>query len=535
MKTTTSNTLINYSLNPYTGNWTKFEAAHLLRRALFGPSYTDIVLAETDGLLTTIQKLFTVTPNNSEPLTYSDKETVAAFGTPWVNSPYIDSNGELFSARFDSLASWTFQRIFLSGYNIQEKMALFWQNHFGVNADAEPSATYKLHRIYYNNSIGNFKQIVKDVTVNPAMLSFLNGETNEKNAPNENYARELLELFTLGKGAQVATGDYTTYTEYDIAQGAKILSGWRNRMWSDEPGGSISYFQANRHDETSKTLSSRFGSVTITNAGDQEYKNFIDVIFNHPEIGKHLCRRLYRWFVNYEITPEVETNIINPLAQLLITSNFEVEPVLKKLLSSQHFFDIGLRGTIIKNPVEYIFSFLKPTITPPNFDLETTYKMYLNIHWGTDNLGLHYFAPPSVGGWTAYYQAPSFSQLWANSFYIKRRFQYAAWFLLYGGVTVNGNSFKANTLNFLNTLSEPRNPVKVIEDIGYVFAPKGFSIEIQTMLKSILTNGLPDFEWTVQYDEYTQNPNNPSFVNPIVDRIANVMTRLTYLPLFHTI
>jgi uncharacterized protein (DUF1800 family) len=534
MKKTTTTTF-NNSLNPYTGNWTKNEAAHLLRRTLFGFTFPNLTTAVNDGLDVTVNKLFTFNPDTSQPLAFDENETVAAFGTSWINSPFIDPNNQLFSARFKSLVAWTQKRIFASGYNLQEKMTLFWQNHFAVNADSEPSALYKLNQIYYQNALGNYKDIVKQVTISPAMLHFLNGDSNVKNAPNENYSRELLELFTLGKGPQVAQGDYTTYTEYDIAQGAKILSGWRNNLYNQQSGGAISYFDSNLHDDSTKTLSARFGNAVINNAGNLEYSNYIDVIFNHPEIGKHLCRKLYRWFVNYDITPEIETNIITPLAQILIANNFNIAPVVSSLLKSQHFYDINTRGAIIKNPIEYIFSFLKPCFIAPNFDLATTYQMYLNIHWASDNLGLHYFAPPSVGGWTAYYQAPSYSQLWANSFYIKRRFQFASWFLLYGGITINGNSFNTSALSFLNTLSQPSNAIQVIADIESMFAPKGFSNTTKNTLKSILTNGLPDFEWTIQYDEYIQNPNNTSFSSVISNRIASVLNRLTNLPLFHTL
>ena len=137
---------------------------------------------------------------------------------------------------------------------------------------------------------GNFRELTKQITVNAAMLHFLNGNKNEVNSPNENYARELLELFTIGKGDLVGPGDYTNYTEQDIAAFAKALTGWT--AWTD--GNDPAEFERwwSSHDTSTKQLSHRFGSQTIENAGAEEYKRVVDIIFEKDEVAYHICRRL---------------------------------------------------------------------------------------------------------------------------------------------------------------------------------------------------------------------------------------------------
>lgn len=527
---------VSLSLAPYTGTWTKAEAAHLLRRTLFGPTFPQIQQAITDGMVATVDNLLQL-PTTSAPLTFHPDEAIAAFGTTWINSPYPSSNaGPSNNARKISLAARTMERINTVNFSIQEKMCLFWANHFGVNFDSESRALYQLHELYRANGLGNFKQLVKDVTINPAMLDFLNGNSNNQYSPNENYSRELLELFTVGKGPQVGPGDYSTYTETDIFEGAKVLTGWTNwEMYSDVNPTAISTFMPGLHDTSTKTLSSYFGNASIPDAGANEYSNYIDIIFQQPNMAKFICRKLYRWFVNYDLTPTVESTVISDMATTLESNNWSILAVMDELLKSEHFYDVAIRGAIIKNPVEFIFSFMKASMSEPTYDLATNYELYLNAYWSCENLGMGIFSPPSVGGWTAYYQVPSFSKLWANSFYIKRRFEYSAWLTLYGGYNVGGNQWNVKALNLLDSLSNPGNAVAVIDDLETLFSPKPLSAATKIGLKAILTNGLPDFEWTVQYTDYINNPGNTTFSDPVRQRVEFVLVRFTQLPQFHII
>ena len=527
---------VSLSLTPYSGTWTKVQAAHLLRRTLFGPTFAQIQQAVADGMDTTVAQLLTL-PATNPPLTVDPGDTISAVGTTWVNSVYPAGNeAAVNNIRQYSLASWMMQRINQPTVSIQEKMCLFWCNHFGVTGTFDARAIYNLHELYRTNCLGNFKQLVKDVTIDPNMLMFLNGATNNQFDPNENFSRELLELFTVGKGPQVGPGDYSNYTEGDIAEGAKVLTGWTvDGLLSTTVSSPVANYYPILHDATNKQLSAYFGNAVITNADNLEYSNYIEVIFQQPGMAKYICRKLYRWFVNYDLTPTVESTVIADMAATLEGNNFDILPVMEELLKSEHFYDVAMLGTIIKNPLEHMFSILNSTHSMPNYSLSTNYEIYLNVYSFVQTLGLSYFQPPSVGGWTAYYQSPAFSRMWANSSFIKLRFDTSTYFTVYTGIVVGGNALKVNSLDFLNGLSDPTDAVQVIDDMVVVFCPKGLSAAQKLVLKSILTNGQPDFEWTIQYNAYIADPTNPTVYVPVRTRVEYVLYRLFQMPEFQTI
>lgn len=527
---------VSLSLTPYSGSWTSAEAAHLLRRTMFGATLSQIQQAVTDGMNTTVAQLMTL-PTMSPPLAYHPDEAVTPFGSTWVNDVYPASNPSATdNARKFSLGAWMMQRLNQPTVSIQEKMALFWVNHFGVEATSEAKASYLLNEKYRTQCLGNFKQLVKDVTIDVQMLLFLNGATNNLYAPNENYSRELLELFTVGKGPQTGPGDYTNYNESDIAAGAKILTGWIVQdLMSTTVSAPSSSFYPILHDTTTKTLSAHFGSATINDAQALEYSNYLDIIFAQPDMAKHICRKIYRWFVNYDLTTTVESTVISDMAATLTSNNFDIQPVMEELLKSEHFYDVSVRGAIIRNPLEVIFSMFNATGTVPNIDLDTNYQMYINLYSLAQVMGMEYFHPPSVGGWTAYYQAPSFSKLWANSSLLKLRFDIGSLFTVTPGLSVNGSYLKLDCLNYLDNLSNPSNAQQVIDDTVLVFTPKGMSATDKLILKSILTNGQPDFEWTLQYNDYQSDPGNTTYSSPVRQRIEFVLYRLFNMPQFQTI
>ncbi len=527
---------VSLSMDPYAGPWNKEQAAHLLRRTIFGPTFQQITSAVAAGMDATVAQLLTIPPLDP-PLAVSANDGIAPIGSTWVNSVYPASNpGVSENSRRESLAAWSMLRINQQPFSIREKMCLFWQNHFAAEFTFDSRATYNYHKLIHTHALGNFKQFVKDITIDPCMLVFLNGATNNVFSPNENFARELLELYTVGKGPQIAPGDYTTFKEEDVLAGAKIMTGWRIQDFnSTTVNNTSSFFHAQIHDTTTKTLSEHFGSVSVPNANENEYSNFIDIIFQHPALATFICRKIYRYFVNYDLTPTVEDTIVAVLAETFINSDYEILPVVEQLLKSDHFYDIALRGTIIKNPIEYMFSIFNATHSVPNYSLGINYQLYFNAYALCTTIGMSYFQPPSVGGWTAYYQAPSFTRLWANSSYIKLRFDFATWVTLAGGITVGTSKWGVNHLAFLNGLSNPSSAPDVIADMITVFCPKGLSATNIMTLKYILTNGLPDFEWTLQYNDYAVNQTNTTVSEPVKTRVALVLDRLFKLPEFQTI
>ena len=528
---------VSLSMTPFTGPWTKIEAAHLLRRTTFGPTNQQMLDAVTNGMSATVTTLLSI-PAGTQPLTYLPEETIAPFGSTWVNSVYPTNTTDAQAvevARILSLASWLMQRLNSEQLSIAEKMSLFWQNHFSANIGFDARATYDYLNKLYNSSLGNFRQLVKDITIDPNMLLFLNGVTNTLYSPNENYARELLELFTIGKGPQIGPGDYSNYTEADVAAGAKILTGYTiDGLRSDTVTNVTAIFNPILHDTTTKTLSAHFGSAVIADNGATEYSDYIDVIFQQNEVANYICRKLYRYFVNYDLTSAVETTVIAEMAATLIANNYEILPVLTELFSSEHFYDISVRGALIKSPLEMIYSMMNSSESPTSFDLATNYEMQLSMYWFSEAMGQAYATPPSVAGWPAYYQEPSFSKLWVNATHMKTRFDVSAWMSIYGGIPVNGNNWKINALTFLDNLSIPSDATTVIDDICDVFSPKGVDAIQKLILKGILTNSLPDFEWTLQYNQYLSNLGDVTFSDPVKLRVELVLSRFFQMPEFHT-
>jgi uncharacterized protein (DUF1800 family) len=526
---------ISLSMDPYTGTWTEDQAAHLLRRTLFGPTLAQIQQAVTLGMDDAVDELLQLVPTDP-PLTFSADEEVANLGETWVNSPYPAAPIQTETTRRNSFFAWLVKRVNQGDFSIQEKMCLFWQNHFSAEYTFDSRATYNYHELIRSQALGNFKQLVKDITIDPCMLVFLSGALNNQFSPNENYSRELLELYTLGKGPTIATGDYTYFKEHDILEGAKVLTGWTVQGFlSETENNTYSEFNPILHDTSTKTLSEHFDFAEITNNDDEEYSNLIDLIFDEDQVAIHICTNLYRWFVNYDITPIVETTIIPQLADTLRNNNYEMLPVMQQLLKSEHFYDMALRGTIIKNPYEFIFSILNSTYSKPDYNFAVNYEMYLTAYFGLNATGMEYAKPPTVGGWTAYYQAPSYSRLWVNSASLKLRYDLAMFLNLTQGINVNGDTWGVNHMEFLNNLSMPSSAPNVIDDMVLIFCSKGLDTIKKLTLKAILTNGLPDFEWTLQYNEYLNDPTNPATIEPVRIRVALTLDALIKMPEFQVI
>jgi len=184
--------------------------------------------AVEEGMANTIERLFGPTPTLTPPIYYDFAlDPAVPLGQSWINDLPAAVTG-ISGARKRSYLSWQYQAMRDTRMHIIEKLSLFWHNHFVVSGTSRGRQLYTYQQILRRNAFGNFKTFVEEITVNSSMLQYLNGTQNQKNGPNENYARELLELFTLGKGPTVGPGDYTHYTEEDIIQIAKALTGWRH-------------------------------------------------------------------------------------------------------------------------------------------------------------------------------------------------------------------------------------------------------------------------------------------------------------------
>jgi uncharacterized protein (DUF1800 family) len=519
-------------LDPYTGTWDYELAAHLLRRTMYGPTNAQIKNAVQAGMTDTVTQLMSPGPLPSPPVNYYfEDDPNVPVGSTWIDQPYIPGNNMITVSRNRSLAAWTAIQMYEEGVSIREKMTLFWHNHF-VTADVN-DAKFKYNYInrLRTNALGNFRDFVKQMTIDPSILRYLNGNQNTKTAPNENYARELLELFTIGKGPIAGPGDYTNYTEDDVVAMAKVLTGWRDRGFNDVLGNPIaSYYTQNRHDTTDKQLSARFDNIIISNANENEYINLIDVIFQKEEVAYFICRKLYRWFVFYDINQEVETNIIDPMAQLLIANDYEIAPVIEALMSSEHFYEETNRGCMIKNPWDFTVGVIKemqiqipPTLAP----YYNTFRLLFEI---PAVLQMVYYQAPSVAGWTAYYQAPSYYQLWANAVTLPYRSQVTASLATIGIQVAGDDNAEIDFLGILNAFENPFEINSVIDEFIQMLFPKAISQNQKDFLKEILIPGLPDFEWNVEYSLYFSDPTNETLVNAIKNKVRNLLTAMLNMP-----
>jgi uncharacterized protein (DUF1800 family) len=307
--------------------------------------------------------------------------TPAPTWADWNNSNYPaddDAAGQIRRAQLDE---WrlTYANGMLAN-NLRERLSFFWSNHFVTEIDVYNCTSFLYYYIncLQRNAIGNFKTFVSEIGLTNAMLYYLDGVYNNGDNPNENYGRELYELFTLGEG--------NAYTEQDIIETARALSGYVER---GEIGCEPVTFDATKHDAGSKTI--------LGQSGNWGYDDVMDVLFQQRpnEIAEFICRKLYEFFVHPDSKDDLGNaqTIISGMATTFVSNNFEIAPVLSQLFKSQHFFDDEAIGVIIKSPFDFYFNFLKETgftYNDTNVSEMVNYSRLL-----TQNL----FDPIDVAGW----------------------------------------------------------------------------------------------------------------------------------------
>ena len=536
-KSTGIASILNSGLEPYTGPWEWEQAAHLLRRTTFGPNLTQIEQAISDGLDLTVDQILTDLPPLAPPVNYFfEDDPNVPIGETWVDKPYVPGVANIKNAREKSLFGWVIQQFLNEGVSVRMTMFLFWHNHFVIGGITEPLYNYHYVNLLIENGTGNFRDFVKAITIAPGMLRYLNGNQNTKEAPNENYARELLELFTIGKGDQVAQGDYTNYTEDDVIAMAKVLTGWQDVGFSaTDPNPIIgAEFIPADHDESTKQLSYRFDNQTVENAGILEYENLVDLILEKQEVARFICRKFYRWFVYYDINPTIESEIIEPLAQIMIDNDYEIKPVLETLFKSAHFYESTNIGAIIKNPMSLYMSLFKPLNLPypdPATDLYDSYEFGVKLILLGEQLEMEVLRPPSVAGWKAYYQAPLYYRHWINSSTLQWRFN-----IQQGtageGFPYGGYQMRCDVLALAATIPDATDPNILVETLAKVLLPRELSTEQFAAAKEALLGGLPDFEWTVEYIDYLSDPGNIGLALSIEGKLRALLQAILGLPEF---
>lgn len=513
----------NGGLAPYAGPWTENEAIHLLKRTMFGATRIDIDHFTALGFQQSVHEILNPVAALPDPPVKEYISTVdnhIAAGDTWVNDPSTD--GTVNSQRRASFKKWWMGVMINQDRSIREKMTLFWHNHWATEAAVIDNAQflYKHHSLLRSSALGNCKTMAKAITIDPAMLVYQNGQLNTKNAPDENYGRELQELFCCGKGPD------SLYTEEDVKAAARVLTGWRN-----DAAAISSYFVPNRHDTGNKQFSSFYSNTVIQgqagpDAGDIEIDAMLDMIFATQEVSKYICRRMYRWFVYYDIDNSVEANIITPLAALFRNNNYEIKPVLEVLLKSEHFFDALAKGCQIKSPVDLIVNLCREFNVQfaPAADYAANYGFYnYLVNWGA-NMQQNIADPPDVSGWKPYYQEPQFYEIWINSDTLPKRNQFTDTMVV-NGYTFSGKKIQVDGLEFAKTLSDPRNPDTLINDILTIMYRMDISAASKNQLKSdILLGGqTSDHYWTNAWDMYITNPGNMANTATVRNRLRDLL------------
>lgn len=515
-------------LTKYTGPWTIREAGHLMRRSTYGPSRQMIMEVVNMGLDQAIDTLFEPGQFAERPLNYyATNDPEVPVGSTWVNADASPASG-LNTYRIDSINAWYLLKLQGGKINILEKMVLFWHNHFVVSDIEGPMLFYNYFNTLEQNALGNFRQLAKEITITAGMLRYLNGNLNTKTTLNENYGRELLELFTIGKGPLIGPGDYTNYTEQDVRAFAECLTGWSYTA----PYTIDVTFDASKHVTTDKQLSYHFNNQVISNLGNQEYLKVVDIIFQQDECSRFISRELYRWFVDYHITPEVETEIIEPMAQMIRDDNYDIVNALKALLQSEHFFSEAAYGCMIKSPLDFIMSMSQGLEFPVPTALNDYYT-YFNFLWkDTKLMGQVITELPDVAGWKAYYQEPLYYRHWINSVSLLERKRYVAKYLN-SGFTINMLPLlKIPVMSIIDALPNPFDINELLYDLSdQLFAYRLTSSQYD-ILKDVVLNGLPEYEWTVEYNQYQSDPANTQVFNAIDAKIRQLFMVLLNFPEF---
>ncbi|MEO5947479.1 MAG: DUF1800 domain-containing protein, partial [Chitinophagaceae bacterium] len=506
----------NSGINTYTGLWTEQEIVHLLKRTMFGAAKADINYFKTRTMSQTVDELLNPTALNPAP-PVKEYTTSTQPGTPdgnivqgttWIHD--INNDGTVQSQRRSSYKKWFTGNLINQDRSIREKLVMLMIDHFGNEASDVGNGNwiFRQQDLIRQNALGNFKSLITNITKDIAMLRYLNGYLNQASAPDENYARELMELFTLGKGPG------SQYTESDVKEAAKVLTGWQVIATTY-----TTTFNSNRHSPVNKTFSSFFNGTTITGrtgatAGDLELTDLVNMIFAQQEVAKYIVRKFYRWFVYYAIDSATEANVIAPLADIFRTNNYELKPMLAALFKSEHFFDMLNRGCMIKNPADHVIGSLREmkTTFPPAADWNNSYGLWNTFYTWIVNTGQNLHDPPNVSGMPAYYQEPSFHEIWINSDSLPKRNQFTD-IMINTGYTRGGFKVQFDCVAFAQALNNPGNPNDLIDETLNIVFRNDLSAQSKAQIKTqiLLTGQIYDYYWTNAWTAYISSPTTANF------------------------
>ncbi|MBM3897008.1 MAG: DUF1800 domain-containing protein [Thaumarchaeota archaeon] len=350
--------------------------AHLLRRAGFGATEAELDAYEQKGLDRTITEL----------VNYP------------VSEPKLEDAISKLNLRMDRLAdvqTWWITRMVLTERPLLEKMVFFWHGHFATSIRKVNNVSYMLqqNQFFRSNALGDFREILLGISKDPAMLVWLDSNSNRKGAPNENYGRELLELFSMGIG---------NYTESDVKEAARAFTGWH----VDNQKGAF-VFNSRLHDDGLKTFLGRTGNFDGT--------DIIDIDVQQLATAKFISKKLFSFFA-YE-NPEPE--ILGKLADVYFKSNRSIKAIVEAILRSEEFYSPKGVFTMVRSPVDLVVSARRLAGGQINIGAMVA---------AMRRSGQELFAPPDVSGWETGIE-------WISTARLLERFNYGA---TVAGAAANG-------------------------------------------------------------------------------------------------
>ncbi len=467
-------------------------AAHLLRRTSFHITRSRIADFAGKTAEQAVNELFSIPAlvHPEGPINWVDGTTAWLTTGPYENNP--DNGGK----QRDAVWFWLCNEM-LHDPSIRHKMTIFWHSIFVTEVDND-WRIFDLVRLFQLFAVGNIKKLSQKVTLDSKMLRYLNNNANVKGSPNENYAREYLELFTILKGEQIATGNYTNYTEEDIQQAARVLTGFKDSSFDNkdpETGLATGVAKYWAHDRGNKKFSAAFDHQTILGAEDEndmyrELEEFVDMVFGKLETARAYVRRMYRFFISDRLTEEIEKDIIEPLANQLFNDGFELENTLRTLLKSVHFYDEDdsdnaneIIGGKIKSPLELYLSSINlfganqlGVLNSNPSEYENTPRRVLDNNFKP--MGFSFY-PMSVEGYPGFFKAPGYSKSWFDQTNIAARYKLS--YSLLSGKTVKYSKnvpFSLDIVQFFQT----------------VFINHDYADELVTQLLKLAFPEMPDSE-----------------------------------------
>jgi uncharacterized protein (DUF1800 family) len=334
---------------------------HLYARAGFGLGFADLKKAEHTSVKKVVKELFSASADDTPINIVQGNVDYSALlkGDMEAKKMFIQQQRQ---QEKDLNLAWL-NKMSTTDAQLREKMTLFWNNHFACRTNNSLYAQ-QLNNIQRSNALGNFRTLTLEVSQSPAMLQFLNNQQNHKGHPNENFARELMELFTIGRG---------NYTEQDVKESARAFTGW-----SFDKDGQFK-MRPFQHDDGQKTFLGQTGNF----AGE----DIINILLEQKQTARFICTKLYKYLVNEIPDP----SHINAMADVFYNVKYEIKPLLEFVFTSDWFYDDKNTGNLVKSPVELIVGLSR--------QFYITYQRPEVLLEFQRALGQILFYPPNVAGW----------------------------------------------------------------------------------------------------------------------------------------